>query len=146
MGHALTSRSRHARGLIRGRMGPKDLTEEHLEALQGIRALAPQAKDTIERLLTCGSYRVELAAAQEVCDRTYGRAEKRGTMQVNHTGSQQPPQAPEDQEAMLVAALAAVRARKAQEALVVDAEPHQSPEAPPGGIQAHEDSETADDL
>ena len=125
MGNDLTSRSKHARGCGIRKYG--QLTDSQRDDLRALQALTGEAKDTIERLLTCGSYRVELAAAQEILDRAFGRSEKIGTVQVNH--SQGPAlgaaQSPDDQEAMLVAALAAVRARRADDALVVEMTPHE---------------------
>ncbi len=123
----LTSRSRHARGCGLRKWGK--LTDAQKADLEAIQALTGEAKATIQRLLTCGAYRVELAAAQEILDRTYGRSEKIGSMSVHHTAEtgSEAPRSDDEQEDMLCRALAAVRARKAEQAVVIDAEPAEGP-------------------
>lgn len=134
---SLTSRARNSRGQRSlCRPGPKTLTEEQLQALEAVRDLAPAAQQVLAELLWHGPPRVRLACVQEILDRAFGRSEKHGTMQVHHTSGQAVPQSADDQESMLVEALAALRARRAEEALVVDAEPS------PDQLEPHPDSET----
>ena len=119
---SLTSRATFSRGLRRRAVfGPGSLTDEQIETLHAVRDLAPRAAEVLAELMDDGPPRVRLACVQEVMDRTYGRSERTGSVQVTHR-TEGAPQAPDDQEEMLVAALAAVRARKADQALVVDAE------------------------
>ena len=123
VGNSLTSRAKANRGCGIRKYGR--LTDAQREDLEALQALTGQARETIERLLTCGSYRVELAAAQEVLDRAYGRSEKIGSIQVQHSQTLSAPSSPEQQEDMLLAALATVRAKKADQALVVEMTPHE---------------------
>uniref|UniRef100_A0A6H1ZA67 Uncharacterized protein n=2 Tax=viral metagenome TaxID=1070528 RepID=A0A6H1ZA67_9ZZZZ len=121
MASSLTARSRHSRGIRKVRFGPGSLTEEQGEALDAIRALAPEAVEVLGALLRDGEHpRIQLAACQEVLDRTYGRSEKHGTLQISHSQGPALAQSTEEQERMLVAALESLRARRADEALVVE--------------------------
>ena len=128
MARALTARNPASRGMrTLCRPGPKTLTAAQIAALSDIRDLAPCAGLVLEELLLYSrDERVRLAACQEVLDRTFGRVASQAHVQVQHMGGPAAPQTDEDKEQMLVAALAAVRARKAEQALVVDAEEAES--------------------
>ena len=83
------------------------------EVYQKIVELGESAAETLERLLTCGSHRVELAAAQEILDRRYGKPEKVQTsknLNVNHQSmGMHLPQSEEEQLQFLAAAYVQLR-------------------------------------
>ena len=120
MAYAPGSRNTYARALP-ARFGK--LSEQQRQDLLDLQALTGKARETLERLLTCGSYRVELAAAQEVFDRTYGRPDKHTTSHVHHSSAPQLPDDPQGQLELLLAAVDAVRGRIVEAEGLAEARP-----------------------